>query len=232
MLAKLKDLGLDDRTLVVFTSDNGPWYGGSTGGLRGHEGDDLGGRLPGAVHRPLARAGSPPGKVRRRPAVMMDLFATALAAAGVAAAARPRDRRQGPAAAALGRASRPCTTSSSGTRGPRLATVRDARWKLHVLPARDRRDGKPGERWVDPRGPDGVTILAPYEQAQPAEYPGLRTGDETGAMSLFDLANDPAEQHDVAAEHPDVVARLKAHYDRVVKEFPAGSPDRSAPATP
>jgi arylsulfatase A-like enzyme len=27
--------GLDERTLVIFTSDNGPWYGGSTGGLRG-----------------------------------------------------------------------------------------------------------------------------------------------------------------------------------------------------
>ena len=35
VLARLKDLGLDSRTLVIFTSDNGPWYGGSTGGLRG-----------------------------------------------------------------------------------------------------------------------------------------------------------------------------------------------------
>ncbi len=35
VLARVKDLGLEDRTLVIFTSDNGPWYGGSTGGLRG-----------------------------------------------------------------------------------------------------------------------------------------------------------------------------------------------------
>ena len=35
VLAKVRDLGLDENTLVVFTSDNGPWYGGSTGGLRG-----------------------------------------------------------------------------------------------------------------------------------------------------------------------------------------------------
>ena len=35
MLARLKDLDLDRRTLVIFTSDNGPWFGGSTGGLRG-----------------------------------------------------------------------------------------------------------------------------------------------------------------------------------------------------
>ena len=32
-------------------------------------------------------------------------------------------------------------------------------------------------------------------------------------MSLFDLQNDPAEQHDVAAEHADIVARLKARAD-------------------
>ena len=35
VLARLKELGLEERTLVLFTSDNGPWYGGSTGGLRG-----------------------------------------------------------------------------------------------------------------------------------------------------------------------------------------------------
>ena len=35
-------------------------------------------------------------------------------------------------------------------------------------------------------------------------------------MSLFDLTNDPGEQHDVAAEHPEIVARLKARYDELV----------------
>jgi arylsulfatase A-like enzyme len=34
VLAKLKAHGLDDDTLVIFTSDNGPWYEGSSGGLR------------------------------------------------------------------------------------------------------------------------------------------------------------------------------------------------------
>ena len=40
-------------------------------------------------------------------------------------------------------------------------------------------------------------------------------------MSLFDLENDPAEQHDVAAQHRDIVARLKARFDQIVHEFPA-----------
>jgi hypothetical protein len=50
-------------------------------------------------------------------------------------------------------------------------------------------------------------------------------------MSLLDLRDDPRERSDVAAEHRDVVTRLNAQHDRVLCEFPAGSPDRSAPAT-
>ena len=101
-----------------------------------------------------------------------------------------------------------------GHQGARLATVRDARWKLHVLAANERRDSqRPGERWIDPRAPDGVTLLAPYEQYQPTDYPGLRTGDAPQPMALFDLSTDPGEQHNIAAEHPDEVKRLKALYD-------------------
>src|SRR4029077_10388269 len=83
VLAKLKELGLDGRTLVVFTSDNGPWYGGSTGGLRGMKGTSWEGgyRVP-CIARWPGRI--PRGQVRHEPAVMMDLFATPLPAAGVA----------------------------------------------------------------------------------------------------------------------------------------------------
>ncbi len=220
LLARLKELGIDDRTLVVFTSDNGPWYGGSTGGLRGMKGTTWEGgfRVPCLVRWP-GRVSA--GKVIHEPAVTMDLFATALAAAGVAP---PPDGRviDGKDLLPLleGRGEAP-HEFVFGHQGARLATVRDARWKLHVLPARDRREPPTGERWIDPRGPDGVTILAPYEQSQPTDYPGLRTGDETKAMSLFDLTEDPGEQRDVADAHPDVVARLKAYYDEVSKEVPA-----------
>jgi uncharacterized sulfatase len=37
VLGRLDELGLTERTLVVVTSDNGPWYEGSTGGLRGRK---------------------------------------------------------------------------------------------------------------------------------------------------------------------------------------------------
>jgi hypothetical protein len=102
-----------------------------------------------------------------------------------------------------------------GAQGPRLATIRDRRWKLHVLAPRDNFAGlhKPGERWVDPRAPDGVTILAPYEQYQPSDHPGVTTGDAPRAGQLFDLVNDPAEQRDVAAQHAEEVARLRKLFE-------------------
>jgi len=109
-----------------------------------------------------------------------------------------------------------------GHQAGRVATVRDAHWKLHVLAPNDRRDlASSSERWIDPRAPDGVTLLAPYEQYQPTDYPGLRTGDSSQPMSLFNLSTDPGEQHNVAGDHPDIVQRLKTFHDKLAKEFPA-----------
>jgi uncharacterized sulfatase len=219
VLARLKDLGLDDRTLVVFTSDNGPWYGGSTGGLRGMKSTTWEGgfRVPCIVRWP---GRLPAGQASRGLAMTMDVFATALAAAGVAF---PSDRTID------GRDLMPMLAGKDGVfrdiamglQGPLLAAVRDARWKLHVLPSVDPHADSTGKRWVDLRSPDGVTILAPYEQSQPSEYPGLRTGDRPTAMSLYDLETDPGEQHDLAADHPEIVTRLRSRYDRIVREFPA-----------
>jgi arylsulfatase A-like enzyme len=213
VVAELDRLGLAENTLVVFTSDNGASFGGSTGGLRGSKGSSYEGgyRVPCIARWP---GKIPAGHVSHAPAVMMDLFATALRIAQVAA---PSDR------IIDGRDIFPLFTSDVaspheailGYLGAQVATVRDARWKLHVLPPRDARAGQRAgaATWVDPRGPDGVTILAPYEQARPDAHPGLVTGVAPAAMQLFDLSSDPGEQRDVAAEHPDVVARLRRAYD-------------------
>ena len=220
VMDKLKALGLDENTLVIFTSDNGAWFGGSTGGLRGMKGSTYEGgyRVPCLARWP---GKIPAGHSSAEPAVMMDLFTTALKAAEVPA---PKD------VVLDGQDIMPLFTSDAksphdvifGHQNTRLATVRDARWKLHVLKPVDNflKLDKPGQRWKDPRAPDGVTILAPYEQAQPSEHPGLRTGEEPKPMQLFDLASDPGEQHDIAAQHPDEVTRLKAAYDAINKSVP------------
>ena len=160
----------------------------------------------------------PAGHVNHALAIIMDIFPTVLGAAGVGL---PSDRLLD------GRDIMPLFTSSArsphevifGMTGPHLATVRDERWKLHIRKPSERKFSRPEEEWIDPRAPDGVTILAPFEQFKPNAHPGLRTGDAPKSMMLFDLRTDPGEQHDVAAEHPEVVARLKAHYDAMSREL-------------
>jgi uncharacterized sulfatase len=217
ILAKLQELGLDERTLVIFTSDNGPWFGGSAGGLRGMKGTSWEGgyRVPFIARWP---GKIPAGHVNHSPAVTMDIFATALKATGVAA---PADR------VIDGRDLMPVLTSDApsphdvifGMAARRIACVRDARWKFHVTKPGPGPVQRTPEKWIDPRGPDGVTILAPYEQYQPTDYPGLQTGVEPRAGMLFDLANDPAEQLDVAAQNPDVVARLSKQVEQIAAEL-------------
>ena len=231
ILTVLKDLNLDERTFIFFTSDNGPWYGGSTGGLRGMKGNCW----EGGIREPLLARWPgkiPPGHVSREPAMMPDIFATCLAAAGISL---PKDR------IIDGRNIMPLLTSDApspheaifGMVGPALNTIRSGQWKLHVIPPPKPRQWRPDEKWTDPRAPDGVTILAPYEQAHPSQYPGVLTGDETKAFSLFDLANDPSEQKDVAAKHPDAVVRLRELYDAMNRQvaasaLPPARPDKGA----
>jgi uncharacterized sulfatase len=218
VLAKLKELGLEERTLVLFTSDNGPWYGGSSGGLRGMKGQNWEGglRVPFIARWP---GRIPSGRVSHEPAIMMDVFATALAAAGIAA---PTDRTID------GRNILPLLSSEAksphealfSVQGRNLSTIRVGQWKLHPrgTPRPDNR--RPG--WVDPRAPDGTTILAPSEQYGPADFPGITTGDTSAGPALYDLAADPTEQKNIAAEHSDIVTRLSALFDMMAAEMGAG----------
>ena len=219
VLDALKTANLDERTLVFFTSDNGPWFGGSSGGLRGMKGSTWEGgfRVPMIARWP---GRIPAGHTSPQSAVMMDLFATVLKVTG---AAMPDDR------VLDGKDIMPLLTGNVapphdvifGHRGSRLATVRDGRWKLHVLPAAEiKLKPDPNGRWLDPRAPDGVTILAPVEQYNLDSHPGLCTGVSPAAMQLFDLQSDPGEQRNVAAEHPEEVRRLKAAFDAVNKDVP------------
>lgn len=215
VLAALKELGLERNTLVFFSSDNGPWHGGSAGHLRGMKGTTYEGgirvpliaRWPGKI---------PAGKVSHQPAFICDLFTTSLKAAGVPI---PADR------VIDGKDLIPLL--SSGARTPheaifsyhagQIRSVRSGKWKLHVANpdtgGRERKSLKPSDPYTDPRGPDGKQIIAPPEGViHPSHYPGIRSGDTFTDLALFDLEADPGEQHNVADKHPEVVERLRKLY--------------------
>ncbi|MEZ5415047.1 MAG: sulfatase [Opitutaceae bacterium] len=209
LLEHLRKNGLDRNTLVFFTSDHGPWFGGSTGGLRGMKASTFEGgfRVPMLTWWP----GTFPAATEiAAPAITMDIFTTALKAAHIA----PPPNKVidgcdlGPLLRGETDRREPAFIFGQTDRG--TMTVRDPRWKLHLQKPWAKPSLPPGAPYVDPKPHDGVTIIAPGRQYHPSDYPGLETGDEPRAGMLFDLANDPAEQHDVAARFPDEVNRLRA----------------------
>ena len=89
IMATLREVGVDDNTLVIYTSDNGPWLpAGSAWPLRGSKFTTMEGghRVP-AIARWPGRIS--PGQVENRLCSSMDLFPTI---AGLAGCPLPQDR--------------------------------------------------------------------------------------------------------------------------------------------
>ncbi len=222
ILSRLRELRLDRNTLVLFTSDNGPTFGGSTAGLRGMKGStyDGGIRVPAIAWWP---GRIPAGRVTGEIAATVDVLPTIVETAGGELPAGRKIDGENLLPLLTGQTNHSPHEAVFAMGGDQLRVVRSGRWKLHArLP-------RPGFRcqsdeeaasWVDPRGPDGVTIVAQHEQARPNQCPGVVTGPEPAAGQLFDLANDRAEQIDVAAQHPEVVARLMDLFQTLDAEAP------------
>ena len=227
ILAKVKQLGLDENTLVLFLSDNGPWFGGSTSGLRGMKGAtwDGGIRVP-LIARWPGRISA--GRVCKEVCASIDVFPTLCKLAG---AGMPVN------SVIDGLDIFPLMTSDTARSpheaifamsGPDLRVVRSGKWKLHVripAPGFQRLDDAAAAKWIDPRGPDGVTLIAQNEQARPNQYPGSTAGDVAKPMMLFDMEADPAEEHDVSAAHPDVVDRLRSLFEKMDKQNQKTAPE-------
>jgi arylsulfatase A-like enzyme len=202
ILQTLERLGLDERTLVIFTADNGPWlsYGdhaGSAGPLREGKGTSFDGgvrvpfiaRFPGKV---------PAGGVCREPAMTIDLLPTIARLAGAELpTARPID----------GLDVWPLLSGVKGAASPHealvfywggaLEAVRSGKWKLHFPHQYRTMAGKPG-------GTGG----------KPAPYSSGEIG-----LSLFDLEADPGETTNVADKNPEVVSRLQVLAERAREEL-------------
>ena len=211
LLDSLERLQLDQNTLVIFASDNGPWFGGETGGLRGMKASSWEGgiRVP-MIARWPGRISA--GRTCREMAGVIDVLPTLCTLAGTSI---PQDRTID------GRDIFPLM-SADGAKTPHealysmsaadLVTVRSGKWKLHArkpAPGFQYLDDAAAAKWVDARGPDGVTLIGQPEQSRPNQYPGVRTGAEAKEMMLFDLESDRSRAKRCRRSEPGCCRPLK-----------------------
>ncbi len=190
VLSALKKHGLDGQTLVIFTSDNGPWlsYGDHAGSaLPLREGKAT--TFDGGVREPCIMRWPgkiPAGKVCAEMAWSMDLLPTIAKLAGMNP---PTDR------IIDGKDIWPLMSGQPGARTPHeayyyywaqeLQAVRSGKWKLH-LPHKYPHPEPPGHGGM----------------------PGKLVDKEIGS-SLFDLESDIAESNNLAVQFPEVVQSLE-----------------------
>jgi arylsulfatase A len=193
VLDALRAEGIAENTLVVFTSDNGPWLtmgdqGGSAGLLRDGKGSTWEGgmRVPGIAWWP---GRIKPG-ISHDLAHTMDLFVTSLTLAG---APVPRDRPIDgiDLSAHLFRQQALPERPFFYYRGDRLFACRLGEWKAHFL------------------------TQTGYGQPQPETHePPL----------LYHLGRDPSEKRNVAEQHPQVLAKIRAAVDAHQAKMVPGEP--------
>jgi arylsulfatase A-like enzyme len=168
VLDALKEMGLDDNTLVIFTSDNG---GANYIGLPDINKPYRGWKasfFEGGIHVPFFMRWPghlPDGASYRYPVAHVDIFATAAAVAG---AAMPSDR------------------------------VMDG---VDLLPYLEGQNAAHPHQTLYWRSGDYATLLDGDWKLQSS---GMMKKDW-----LFDLANDPTEQHNLADSDPAKLAELK-----------------------
>ena len=190
IMQALRDNGLERRTLVVFTSDNGPWllYGnnaGSAGPLREGKATcfDGGLRMPCIMRWPGT---IPAGRVCHELAATIDFLPTFAKLAGTEP---PSDR------IIDGKDIWPLISGKRGAKTPHdaffyywglnLQAMRSGKWKLHFP-----------HSYPSPQPPGG--------DGKPGQYATNEIG-----LALFDLDKDVGETRDVSARHPDIVKRLE-----------------------
>jgi len=176
----LEEEGLADNTIVVFTSDNGPWlpfktHGGSAGLLYAGKGTTW----EGGMREPTVFWS--PGYVK--PAVIsglgstMDLFTTFSAMAGVPL---PDDRIMDGVdlSATLRDGEESPRENMFYYRGPELYAVRLGDYKAHYITQ--------------------------------GEYGQFGEREEHDPPLLYNLSHDPSEQYNIAEDHPEVIQQIEA----------------------
>lgn len=211
ILAALAKYGLDDRTLVIYTSDNGPFlsYGehaGSAGPLR--EGKLT--TFEGGVREPCLMRWPgqiPSGRVCDEIVSTMDLCVTI---ADLVGAQLPDVKLDGRNVAPLlfGQPDAKGRDTFWYYSGDDLQAVRQGDWKLHLPHEYLTVAGEPGKGGK----PSNYGKLQPVGIEQSGIH-GIATRHgyrvEKIGLSLYDLKHDPGETTNLADQHPDIVKRLQ-----------------------
>ncbi len=195
IMKAIRDAGLDDNTLVVFTSDNGPTRTGSTGGLNGGKYCTMEGghRVPGIFRWPGT---IPPKQVSNVTLTSMDLLPLFCELAGVKP---PSDRKidgKDVLPVLLGKQTATPHKLLYYYNGTNLQAVREGDWKLHL-----------------PRTANDQPF---WSKDARHKWKGFVTLDE---LRLFNLKNDRGETRNVADRHPEVVARLLKQAEAIRAEL-------------
>lgn len=211
VMAKLKELNILEKTVVIFMSDNGPWYGGSTGGFKGMKATSWEGgiRVPFIIRYPEI---FPKNKTIDIPCWSADIFPTLLSLSDIKPVKEITLDGQDITDILKGKQKEHPPVFSM--HNAEIMTVRKGDWKLFV---REPKYWKKTDlsTWKDSRGPDGTTIIAPMVgQKTPADYPGVIPMPLQNKILLFNLRNDPAETVDLSAEKPEKVKELMKEYQK------------------
>jgi arylsulfatase A len=221
----LKDEGLWEKTVIVFTSDNGPWLANDpefgsqqrfNGGLSGQKQDVLEGgiRVPAIVAWP---GSIPAGQVIDTPVHGCDWLPTLFALTGQSApvGAKPFDGLnlmpllEGKSAPAVAGRFLPFQRNRYAPVTHVNASIREGRWKLYW--SGEEGSFKKDSARDNPSYLRGL-VMPHWEMPLDRQLDSPTTAPQPPPR-LYDLDSDPAEQHDLAAQHPKIVQSLAQKHD-------------------
>lgn len=183
---------IDQDTLILFTSDNGPWYQGSPGRLRGRKGSTF----EGGIREPFIARWTghiPGGRITSALGSMMDLFPTIVGLCGAPPPAKPLDGVD-------------IWPLLNGTKTSvdrevllyfdnwDLQCARWDDWKLHIA-----RHNSPN--FIPPPPGGRHSFLLPKPE-------------------LYNIAEDPDESYDQTERHPEIVDRITKRIQTLIPGFP------------
>jgi arylsulfatase A-like enzyme len=207
VLDELEQQKIADNTLVFFLNDNGGVFSHDNTPLRGFKGSTWEGgiRVPFAMRWPKAFSG---GKVVDAPVISLDIFPTALAAAGVT------------------------TTPGKPLDGVNLLPFADGSQTDHP---HETLYWKNGSKWAVRHGDLKLVAGNTTSKKSKKKKPKARTpkdvvdasiatsSEHQPAPQLFNVAADPSETENLAVKHPEIVAELRGMYEQWKKDFPPRS---------